>query len=98
MFAGTDAPLSPAELERERLVQIPTAVGGVVPVVNRRGLAPNALVLDGPLLADLCSGKVQCSSDARIQALITRAAASWRRRTTTVSPSRYSPPRALSSP
>lgn len=68
-FAGTDAPLNPAELQRERLVQIPTAVGGIVPVVNLRGVASNALVLDGPLLADLFSGKVQRWNDARIRAL-----------------------------
>lgn len=68
-FGGTDAPLKAEELAKHKLVQIPTAVGGVVPVVNLRGIASNRLLLDGPLLADLFAGKVTRWNDARIQAL-----------------------------
>lgn len=68
-FGGTDAPLKPEELEKHKLVQIPTAVGGVVPVVNLPGMASNRLLLDGPLLADLFAGKVARWNDARIAAL-----------------------------
>lgn len=68
-FGGTDSPLKPEELEKHKLVQIPTAVGGVVPVVNLPGVASNRLVLDGPLLADLFAGKVARWNDARIAAL-----------------------------
>jgi phosphate transport system substrate-binding protein len=68
-FGGTDAPLKPEELTKQRLVQIPTAVGGVVPVLNLRGMANNQLVLDGALLADIFAGKVQRWNDPRIAAL-----------------------------
>lgn len=67
-FGGTDSPLPPAELARQRLVQIPMLVGGVVPVVNLPGLgAP--LQLSGELLADIFMGRVKSWSDARIAAL-----------------------------
>ncbi|KQW41989.1 MULTISPECIES: phosphate ABC transporter substrate-binding protein PstS [unclassified Roseateles] len=67
-FGGTDAPLPAAELARQKLVQIPMLVGGVVPVVNLPGLgAP--LQLDGELLADIFLGRVKLWSDARIAAL-----------------------------
>lgn len=68
-FGGTDAPLSPQELAQHRLVQIPTAVGGVVPVVNLPGIQPDQLLLDGPLLADLFMGRIARWNDARIAAL-----------------------------
>ena len=51
-------PLSPEELQAAGLVQFPSAIGGVVPVVNIDGLAPGALKLTGPLLADIFLGKV----------------------------------------
>jgi phosphate transport system substrate-binding protein len=67
-FGGTDSPLPAAELAKQRLVQIPMLVGGVVPVVNLPGLgAP--LQLDGELLADIFRGSVKAWNDARIVAL-----------------------------
>lgn len=68
-FGGTDSPLKPEELAQHKLVQIPTAVGGVVPVVNLPGVASNRLLLDGPLLADLFAGKLARWNDPRIAAL-----------------------------
>lgn len=67
-FGGTDAPLSPAELAKHRLVQIPMLVGGVVPVVNLPGVI-GAVQLDGSLLADIFMGRVKAWSDPRIAAL-----------------------------
>lgn len=67
-FGGTDAPLSPAELARQHLVQIPMLVGGVVPVVNLPGLAA-PLQLDGQVLADIFQGRVKAWNDGRIAAL-----------------------------
>lgn len=67
-FGGTDAPLPPAELTKQRLVQIPMLVGGVVPVVNLPGLgAP--VQLDGPVLADIFLGRIKLWNDARVAAL-----------------------------
>lgn len=66
-FAGTDAPLSAQELIDRKLVQIPTCVGGVVPVVN--GFETQRLRLTGDLLADIMSGLVERWDDSRIAAL-----------------------------
>lgn len=67
-FGGTDAPLPPAELAKQHLVQIPMLVGGVVPVVNLPGLG-GAVQLDGELLADIFAGRVKTWNDGRIAAL-----------------------------
>ena len=69
VFGGTDSPLKPEELAQRKLVQLPTAVGGVVPVVNLRGVGSNQLVLTGELLADWFAGKVARWNDPRIAAL-----------------------------
>lgn len=66
-FAGTDAPLSAQELIDRKLVQIPTCVGGVVPVVN--GFDAQRLRLTGDVLADIMSGMVERWDDPRIAAL-----------------------------
>ncbi|HJV61062.1 MAG TPA: phosphate ABC transporter substrate-binding protein PstS [Albitalea sp.] len=68
-FGGSDSPLSPQELEKNRLVQFPTAVGGIVPVVNLRGVASNQLRLSGELLADIMRGAVTRWNDPRLVAL-----------------------------
>jgi phosphate transport system substrate-binding protein len=69
VFGGTDSPLKPEELTKRKLMQLPTAVGGVVPVVNLRGVAGNQIVLTGELLADIFAGKVARWNDPRIAAL-----------------------------
>jgi phosphate transport system substrate-binding protein len=68
-FGATDAPLPVAELNRWGLVQFPTVIGGVVPVVNLRGIAPGQLVLDGPTLANIFLGKITKWNDPGIKRL-----------------------------
>jgi phosphate transport system substrate-binding protein len=68
-FGSSDKPLSPAELKAAGLVQFPSAIGGVVPVVNVPGVQAGALRFDGPLLADIFLGKVTTWNDPRIVAL-----------------------------
>lgn len=68
-FGGTDAPLSEAELAKNRLVQLPVLVGGIVPIVNIRSVATNELRLSGEVLADIFRGDVKLWNDKRIQAL-----------------------------
>ena len=68
-FGATDAPLQDEELARQGLVQFPTVIGGVVPVVNLKGIAPGQLRLTGPVLADIYLGTVRRWNDARIAAL-----------------------------
>lgn len=65
-LAGTDAPLKPQALAEHRLLQIPTVVGGIVPVVNLPGLDDRPLRLTGPVLADILRGEITRWDDARI--------------------------------
>ena len=57
-FGSTDKPLSPAELAEAGLAQFPSAIGGVVPVVNLEGIAPGQLRLTGPVIADIFLGTI----------------------------------------
>ncbi len=68
-FGSSDKPLSSEELAEAGLGQFPSAIGGVVPVVNIEGLEPGALRLTGPLLADIFLGKVDAWNAPAITAL-----------------------------
>jgi phosphate transport system substrate-binding protein len=68
-FGATDMPLPVAELNKFGLVQFPTVIGGVVPVVNIPGIKPGELVLDGPTLANIYLGKVKNWNDPAIAKL-----------------------------
>ena len=65
-FGATDAPLKGEDLEKSGLVQFPTVLGGVVPIVNVQGLASGQLKLTGEILADIYRGQVKKWSDPRI--------------------------------
>ncbi|MCP9761035.1 phosphate ABC transporter substrate-binding protein PstS, partial [Aquitalea sp. S1-19] len=62
-FGASDMPLKPEELAKKGLVQFPTVIGGVVPVVNLPGIKPGQLKLTGPVLADIYMGKVSKWND-----------------------------------
>jgi phosphate transport system substrate-binding protein len=68
-FGSSDKPLPSEELAAAGLGQFPSAIGGVVPVVNVDGLQPGALKLTGPLLADIYLGKVASWNDPAIASL-----------------------------
>ena len=68
-FGSSDKPLDSAELQAAGLGQFPSAIGGVVPVVNVDGLQPGQLRLTGALLADIFMGKVGTWNDPAIAAL-----------------------------
>ncbi|MDE2076563.1 MAG: phosphate ABC transporter substrate-binding protein PstS [Burkholderiales bacterium] len=68
-FGASDMPLTDEELSHDGLMQFPTVVGGVVPVVNVKGIEPGQLRLTGPVLADIYLGKITHWNDAAIQAL-----------------------------
>src|SRR6516225_3572831 len=57
-FGATDAPLKPEELDKFGLLQFPTVMGGIVPVVNLPRMKPGEIVLDGPALAEIYLGKI----------------------------------------
>ena len=67
-FGASDAPLRPEELEKWGLFQFPVIMGGVVPVVNIRGIRPGQIRLSNELLADIYLGKVRKWNDPKIMA------------------------------
>lgn len=68
-FGATDMPLKAEQLEKDGLIQFPTVMGGVVPVVNIAGIQPGDITLDGPTLADIYLGKIKTWNDAAIKKL-----------------------------
>ena len=68
-FGASDAPLTPEELEESGLIQFPTVIGGVVPIVNIDGVEPGQLKLDGETLANIYLGKINNWNDPAIKAL-----------------------------
>jgi phosphate transport system substrate-binding protein len=68
-FGASDIPLSDADLAKDSLVQFPTVIGGVVPVINIKGLTPGQLRLNGQVLGDIYLGKISKWNDAAIAGL-----------------------------
>ena len=68
-FGASDMPLKADELQKAGLVQFPTVLGGVVPVVNLDGVAPGDITIDGPTLAKIFMGEVKTWNDPAIQKL-----------------------------
>lgn len=68
-FGASDAPLKDDELAKKGLLQFPTVIGGVVPVVNIKGISPGQIKLSGQVLGDIYLGKVTNWNDAAIKAL-----------------------------
>ncbi|HEU0153338.1 MAG TPA: phosphate ABC transporter substrate-binding protein PstS [Arenimonas sp.] len=68
-FGSTDAPLKPADLAASNLIQFPSVMGGIVPVVNVAGVQPGQMKFTGPLLADIYLGKITKWNDPAIVAL-----------------------------
>lgn len=68
-FGASDAPLSDAELAKDGLIQFPTVIGGVVPVINIKGITPGQMKLTGAVLGDIYLGKVTKWNDPAIAAL-----------------------------
>ena len=65
-FAGSDAPMSAAELDENGLIQFPMIVGGIVPVINIPGLENNELKLTPDLLGRIFGGDVTMWNDPAI--------------------------------
>ena len=68
-FGSSDKPLPPEELAQAGLGQFPSAIGGVVPVVNIEGVESGKLRLTGTTLADIYLGKITTWNDPAIVAL-----------------------------
>ena len=68
-FGASDMPLKDDELAKDGLVQFPTVIGGVVPVVNIKGIQPGQIKLTGQALGDIYLGKVTKWNDPSLAAL-----------------------------
>jgi phosphate transport system substrate-binding protein len=68
-FGASDMPMKPEELKQSGLVQFPAIIGGVVPVVNIKGIGAGQLVLDGATLAAIYLGDIKKWDDAAIKKL-----------------------------
>jgi phosphate transport system substrate-binding protein len=68
-FGASDMPLKDEELAADGLLQFPTVIGGVVPVVNIKGIQPGQIKLTGQVLGDIYLGKITKWNDAAVAAL-----------------------------
>ncbi len=68
-FGASDMPLTDEDLKAKGLVQFPTVIGGVIPVVNIQGMKPGDLKLNGQVLGDIYLGKITKWNDPAIKAL-----------------------------
>ena len=68
-FGASDMPLQPAELDKIGVVQFPTVMGGVVPVVNLEGVKSNDITLDGATVSKIFMGEIKSWDDAAIAKL-----------------------------
>lgn len=68
-FGASDMPLKDEDLTKKGLMQFPTVIGGVVPVVNIQGIKPGQLKLTGQVLGDIYLGKITQWNDPAIAVL-----------------------------
>jgi phosphate transport system substrate-binding protein len=68
-FGASDAPLKDEELAKDGLVQFPMVIGGVIPVVNIKGIAAGQVKLTGQVLGDIYLGKITKWNDPALTAL-----------------------------
>jgi phosphate transport system substrate-binding protein len=68
-FGGSDVIATKQELDRDGLVMFPTAVTGIVPVINLPRTAPGSLRLSGDVLAGIFLGTITQWDAAPIRAL-----------------------------
>ena len=68
-FGATDAPLKVEDLATSGLIQFPTVLGGVVPVINLEGFKPGELQITGPVLAEIFLGTITKWNDAKLAQL-----------------------------
>src|SRR5471032_3176030 len=68
-FGASDMPLKPDDLKSSGLIQFPMIIGGVVPVVNIKGISPGQLHLDGATVASIYLGDITQWNDPAIKKL-----------------------------
>src|SRR6202795_1142574 len=68
-FGASDMPLKPDDLKAAGLLQFPMIIGGVVPVVNIKGIQGGQLHLDGATVASIYMGDITQWNDPAIKKL-----------------------------
>lgn len=68
-FGASDMPLKPEQLEKDGLMQFPTAVGGVVPVFNLPGINSGQVKITPKILADIYLGNIKLWNDPALTEL-----------------------------
>lgn len=68
-FGASDMPQTDEVLAKKGQFQFPTVIGGTVPVINIKGIAPGQMKLDGQALANIYLGKITKWDDTAIKAL-----------------------------
>jgi len=68
-FGASDMPLEQKDLEQAGLVQFPMIIGGVVPVVNIKGVQGGQMVLDGATVSAIYLGEITKWDDPRVKKL-----------------------------
>ncbi len=68
-FGASDMPLADDVLKAKGQLQFPTVMGGVVPVINIKGVEPGQMKLTGSVLADIYLAKITKWTDPAIKAL-----------------------------
>lgn len=68
-FGASDKPLKPEELKKDKLIQFPAVIGGVVPVVNIPGVRDGQLKLDANTVCKIYLGEIKSWDDTAITTL-----------------------------
>ena len=68
-FGASDMPQTDEVLLQKGQLQFPAVIGGTVPVINIKGIAPGQMKLDGQVLGDIFLGKIVKWNDPAIKAL-----------------------------
>ena len=68
-FGASDAPQTPEMLEKNNLLQFPAVMGGVVPVVNIKGIKAGELRLDSNTMCKIYLGEITNWNDKEIKHL-----------------------------
>jgi len=68
-FGASDDPLTPEELAKDKLLQFPAVIGGVVPVVNVQGIKTGEVRMDADALCRIFLGDITNWSNDAIKKL-----------------------------
>ncbi|MGC2063676.1 MAG: extracellular solute-binding protein, partial [Thermodesulfovibrionales bacterium] len=66
-FGASDDPLKPEQLQKDKLLQFPAVIGGVVPVANLEAVKPGELKLDSDTLCKIFMGDIKFWDEAKIK-------------------------------